>query len=106
MTLKERSKISKEQDYEAFKDSYEECKKNGCDRQFVDTFRVRMFISPIPQTRAFIESTKRNYKYSFNTIDKLNKWKIFLLSLVKLRPNHEKAKEWEEALKILEGEKG
>ena len=36
MTLKERSKISKEQDYEAFKDIYEECKKNGCDRQFVD----------------------------------------------------------------------
>lgn len=27
MTLKERSKISKEQDYEAFKDIYEECKK-------------------------------------------------------------------------------
>lgn len=104
MTLKERAEISKRQNYEAFKDIYEYCEKYGCDKNFVNTFRARIFISPMPQTRAFIESVERNYKYSFDPIGKLKKWRVFLLALVELLPDHEKAKEWKESLKILEDE--
>ena len=106
MTLKERLETSKQQNYEAFKDIYEYCEKNGCNKNFVDTFRARMFISPVPQTRAFMESVERNYKYSFDPVGKLNKWRVFLLALVELRPEHEKAKEWKKSLKILEDEIG
>lgn len=101
MTLQERIKISKQQNYEAFKDIYEYCEKYSCDKNFVDTFRARMFISPIPQTKCFVEGVRINSKYGFDQIGKLRKWKIYLSALLELRPDHEKAKEWKEALEII-----
>lgn len=102
MTLKERAEISKRQNYEAFKDIYEYCEKNGCNKDFVDTFKARMFISPIQQTKAFINSVNRQYEYSFNPTGNLHKWEVFLSAVVKLRPDHEKSPEWKEAIEILE----
>ena len=102
MTLKERAKISKQRNYYLFKDIYEECENNGCNKSFVDAFKARMFISPIQQTKAFINSVNRQYEYSFNPTGNLHKWEVFLSAVVKLCPNHEKVPEWKEALEILE----
>lgn len=102
MTLKERAEISKRQNYEAFKDIYEYCEKNGCDKDFVDAFRARMFISPIQQTKCFIESVRRNSKYGFDQIGKLRKWKTYLSVLLELRPKHDKVDEWKESLSIID----
>lgn len=102
MTLKERTEIAKQKRNEYFKDIYAECEKNGCDIQFIDAFKARMFISPLAQTKAFMKSVERNYKYSFDPIGKLAKWKVFLSAVIKFHPEHEKINEWKEALHLLE----
>ena len=73
-------------------DIYEECVKRGCNIRFLKQFDTRIWMYPIEQTRAFIETDVG--------ID-LKMWKTYLQVLIEKRPNHEKSDDWKKSLLIL-----
>ena len=85
-------------------DIYSECIKRGCEKRFLESFDTRIWLFPITQTRLFIE--RRSKANAYNAEKHLRQWEIYLEVLLEKRPDHEKAKEWRESLKILEDEIG
>lgn len=104
MTDLKRFRETKEQRKKELHDfyCYDECIKQGCTQSFLDTFRKRMFISPIFQTKAFIDLLSNpNECLDFNgTKKRFEQWCVFLRVLEKKRTEHEKHNEWIKSLEI------
>lgn len=83
---------------------YEECIKRGCKESFLDTFRKRMLISPISQTKTFIDLISEPTKcLDLNgTKKRFYQWKIFLEVLIEKRSDHIKYNEWVKSLELIE----
>lgn len=75
-------------------DIYAECISRGCEESFLKAFDGRIWLYPVKQTYAFFDIHA--------SAEKLHQWKIYLQVILEKRPNHEKASEWKEALRILE----
>jgi len=81
---------------------YDECIKRGCKESFLDTFRKRMFISSVSQTKAFIEELNNPECCDPNgTRKRFEQWKIFLSVLIEKRPDHKKYDEWVTSLNLI-----
>jgi hypothetical protein len=81
-------------------DIYAECMRKGCNEDFLKAFDGRIWLFPVEQTTAFLESVK-NGRDMGNTQKYLMQWKIYLEVILEKRPNHDKASEWEKALSML-----
>lgn len=90
----ELKKRHKEQEQKRIGDIYAECIDKGCKESFLKAFDGRIWTYPVEQTYAFLDMK--------DSVDKLRQWEIYLRVILEKRPNHEKADEWKEALRLLE----
>lgn len=97
--LKEFQKKIKEKEEQRIGDIYKECVKRGCDLGYLKAVDTRVWLYPVKQTRALL--ALRNNRFAYNVSDHIRQWTILLQVLIALRPEHEKANEWKEALEIL-----
>ena len=81
-------------------DIYSECVKRGCTEGFLKTFDTRIWLYPLNQTISFLDVINKHGN-NYNTEERLKQWEIYLKVILEKRPNHEKADEWREALKLL-----
>lgn len=104
MNIKERLALAYRRENERFGDIYDECQKQGCDLDFLKAFANRIWMYPVLQTRCFIDSKAREQldRFRKRKIDTLEQWKIYLSTLTKLRPNEDKAGEWEESIAVID----
>lgn len=82
-------------------DIYAECVRKGCKEDFLKAFDGRIWLFPVEQTAAFLESVK-NGRDTENAQKYLTQWKIYLEVILEKRPNHDKVSEWKKALGMLE----
>lgn len=105
MTDLKRFRETKEQRKKELHDfyCYDECIKQGCTESFLDAFRKRMFISPVAQTKSFIDllSNPTECLNPDGTKKHLEQWKIFLNVLVEKHSDHEKHSEWVKSLALI-----
>ncbi len=103
MNIKERLVLAQKHEYERFGDVYTECVNKGCDLDFIKSFSNRIWLNPVLQTKCFIDHKARG-KLDYSKERKVNKfeqWKIYLSTLIRLRPNEDKINEWKESLAII-----
>ena len=94
-------KRNDEQEQRRIGDIYSECIRRGCKEDFLKAFDGRIWLYPVEQTVAFLDS-RNDAKEAASVDNLLKQWKIYLQVIVDKRPNHQKANEWEKALKMLE----
>lgn len=82
-------------------DIYAECEKRGCDRDFLEAFDGRAWISPVGQAKTFFSLRGNPFATPEELADCMRQFRIFLEVLIEKRPDHEMRKEWEEALQII-----
>lgn len=103
--LRDWRKRIKEQEKQRIEDVYEACEKRGCDRHFLSTFDTRAWLFPEAQAKAFLSLRNSRGIEQERLADQLRQYRIFLEVLIEKRPNHEKNKEWVQALELLKNER-
>lgn len=103
MNIKERLVLSQKHEREKFGDIYTECVNKGCDLNFIKSFSNRIWFNPVLQTKCFIDHKARGKLDYFKErkVNKFEQWKIYLSTLIKLRPNDDKINEWKESLAVI-----
>lgn len=95
--VNELKKRHKEQEQKRIGDIYAECIDRGCKESFLKAFDGRIWVYPVEQTYTFLDSNDNS--------EHLRQWKLYLQVVLEKRPDHEKADEWKEALRLLETNK-
>ena len=97
--LKQRISKAEEKRMESI---YAECDKRGLARRFADSFYWRVVETPLLHTKSVIDSNARASKY--NNKESVSQLKTFLKIMLETHPEHHKALEWKQCIKLIEKE--
>lgn len=78
-------------------DVHKACVGKGCERRFLELFDSRIWLFPKQQTKAFMTSPDKTFRKENN----LRQWKIYLETLIELRPHDDMVSEWRASLAII-----
>lgn len=102
VNLREFQKKIAEQGKKRVGDIYEECEKRGCNRHFLQAFDTRIWLFPIEQAKTFLSFRDDSFTDQARLEEYLRQYSTFLEVLIEKRPDHEKRKEWESALREIQ----
>lgn len=77
--------------YERMKDIYKKCEEKGFPSHYADTFYWRLTESPLNHTKNVIAHSNE---------EGISRLKTLLEIMLEALPSHEKAEEWQKALKL------